>query len=41
MAVMSDFHHCPFCELVFTNVHELQFHITVDHPERKVPERDH
>jgi hypothetical protein len=36
---MADTHHCPFCELVFTNVAELQAHIAVDHPEREVPDR--
>ena len=30
---------CPFCELVFPNLIELQSHISVDHPDRNVPER--
>lgn len=38
---MADTHHCPFCELIFVNLAELQAHITVDHPEREVPERRH
>jgi hypothetical protein len=38
---MSDTHHCPFCDLVFTNVFELESHITFDHPDRKVPHREH
>lgn len=32
-------HHCPFCELVFPNLPELQAHIESDHPDRHVPER--
>ncbi len=36
---MSDVHQCPFCELRFTNLKELQFHIQLDHPDRQVPER--
>ncbi len=36
---MSDVHQCPYCELRFTNLKELQFHIQLDHPDRKVPER--
>ncbi len=39
--VMSDVHQCPFCELRFVNLAELQFHIQVDHPEREVPEREY
>ncbi|MCU1352397.1 MAG: hypothetical protein JWM05_1606 [Acidimicrobiales bacterium] len=36
---VSDVHHCPYCELIFPNLPELKFHIEMDHPERKVPER--
>lgn len=36
---MSDVHQCPFCELRFTNLKELEFHIQLDHPDRQVPER--
>jgi hypothetical protein len=32
-------HRCPFCELVFPNVGELQQHILIDHPDRDVPDR--
>ncbi len=38
---MSDTHHCPFCELIFINLGELQSHITTDHPDRHVPDREH
>jgi hypothetical protein len=38
---MADTHHCPFCELIFTTVSELQGHIASDHPERHVPEREY
>ena len=38
---MSDVHQCPFCELRFLNLAELQFHIQTDHPDRKVPDRTH
>jgi hypothetical protein len=38
---MSDVHQCPFCELRFVNLAELNFHIQQDHPDRKVPEREH
>ena len=35
----DDVRQCPFCELRFTNLVELQFHIKQDHPDREVPER--
>lgn len=38
---MSDTHHCPFCELIFISLPELQGHIMDDHPERHVPDREH
>ncbi len=38
---MADTHQCPFCELVFLNIFELQAHIAQDHPDRKVPEREY
>jgi len=38
---MSDVHHCPFCELRFVNLAELNFHIQLDHPDRDVPEREY
>ena len=38
---MSDVHQCPFCELRFVNLSELNFHIQIDHPDRRVPEREH
>ncbi len=38
---MTDVHQCPFCELRFPNIHELQAHIALDHPDRKVPEREY
>ena len=41
MGAMSDVHQCPFCELRFVNLAELQFHIQLDHPEREVPEREY
>ena len=40
-AAMSDVHQCPFCELRFVNLAELQFHIQLDHPDREVPEREY
>jgi len=36
---MADAHRCPFCELLFPNLVELQSHIALDHPDRQVPER--
>jgi hypothetical protein len=30
---------CPFCELRFASLAELQMHIELDHPDRKVPDR--
>ena len=39
--VMSDVHQCPFCELRFVNLAELNFHIQLDHPDRDVPEREY
>jgi hypothetical protein len=36
-----DTHHCPFCELIFASVAELQQHIAFEHPEREVPDRDY
>ena len=38
---MADTHPCPFCELIFTSVAELQFHISLDHPDRQVPDREY
>ncbi len=38
---MSDTHHCPFCELIFRDLPELQDHISIDHPDRHVPDREH
>jgi hypothetical protein len=38
---MADVHQCPFCELIFPNIPELQFHIALDHPDREVPEREY
>ena len=38
---MADVHQCPFCELRFVNLAELQFHIAQDHPEREVPDREY
>ncbi len=38
---MSDTHHCPFCELIFISLPELQGHIELDHPDRHVPDREH
>ena len=38
---MSDVHQCPFCELRFVNLAELNFHIQLDHPDREVPEREY
>jgi hypothetical protein len=38
---MSDTHHCPFCELIFISLPELQGHIELDHPDRHVPDRGH
>ena len=38
---MSDVHQCPFCELRFINLAELNFHIQLDHPDRDVPEREY
>lgn len=38
---MSDVHQCPFCELRFVNLAELNFHIQLDHPDRDVPEREY
>lgn len=40
-AGMSDVHQCPFCELRFVTIAELQFHIEIDHPDREVPDRTH
>ena len=39
--LVTDVHQCPFCELIFPNIPELQFHITTDHPDRDVPEREY
>lgn len=36
---MTEVHQCPFCELRFALVTELQTHIHIDHPDRKVPDR--
>ena len=36
-----DVHQCPFCELRFVNLAELNFHIQLDHPDREVPEREY
>ena len=36
---MADVHQCPFCELKFLYTTELQTHIHIDHPDRKVPDR--
>ena len=41
MGAMSDVHQCPFCELRFVNLAELNFHIQLDHPDRDVPEREY
>jgi hypothetical protein len=38
---VSDNHHCPYCELIFTNLNELRFHMEMDHPKRHVPDRPH
>jgi hypothetical protein len=38
---VSDNHHCPYCELIFTNLNELRFHMEMDHPDRHVPDRLH
>jgi hypothetical protein len=38
---VSDNHHCPYCELIFTNLNELRFHMEIDHPDRHVPDRPH
>ena len=37
---MADTHHCPFCDLIFVNLVELEFHIETDHPDRHVPDRE-
>lgn len=36
---MADVHQCPFCELRFVTLPELNMHIQLDHPDRRVPER--
>lgn len=41
LSTMADVHQCPFCELRFVNLAELNFHIQLDHPDRDVPERDY
>lgn len=41
MSQASDVHQCPFCELRFVNLAELNFHIQLDHPDRSVPEREY
>jgi len=41
LAGMADTHHCPFCELIFVTVSELQMHIAIDHPDREVPDREY
>ena len=38
---MADVHQCPFCELRFLNLSELQQHIAFDHPDRQVPDREY
>lgn len=38
---MADVHHCPFCELIFVSIAELQAHIAIDHPDRSVPDREY
>ena len=40
-AMSYDVHQCPFCELRFTSLAELNFHIQLDHPDRSVPEREY
>jgi hypothetical protein len=37
----DDPHQCPFCELRFVNLAELNWHIQQDHPDRQVPEREY
>lgn len=39
LGAMADTHRCPYCELIFPNLVELQSHIALDHPDRRVPER--
>ena len=39
MGSMTDVHQCPFCELRFVLLTELQMHIRIDHPDREVPDR--
>jgi hypothetical protein len=41
MDAVSDPHQCPFCELIFPNLPELQAHIAIDHPDREVPDREY
>ncbi len=38
---MAETRQCPFCELVFPNIFELQSHIAFDHPDREVPDREY
>ena len=40
-APRNEVHQCPFCELRFLNLAELNFHIQIDHPDRDVPEREY
>ncbi len=40
-AMSDDPHQCPFCELRFVNLAELNWHIQQDHPDRQVPEREY
>jgi len=39
--VPRDVHQCPFCELRFLTLAELNLHIQLDHPDRDVPEREY
>ncbi len=38
---MADVHQCPFCELRFLNLSELQQHIAFEHPDRVLPDREY
>ena len=37
----ADVYQCPFCELRFVTIPELNMHIQLDHPDREVPEREY